>query len=564
MAISVTHTTVVATSDDGTSDVGSDEWNAAHTVSGVAASDTTVTAGAGLTGGGDLSANRTIAVGAGTGITVNADDVAITVPVAVASGGTGQVTEAEAVGELIQALTEDTTPDVSTDYIGTYDASADTGKKVLLSTVVRKLLTQNTSYYVRTDGSDSNDGTANTAGGAWLTLQHAYDWIADNLDFGGYEVTLNVADGTYSDVNEGISGIYGGYSGGAWVALLIYKAWVGGGAFRLIGNATTPDNVYINATGVIESSCIVVAGCSLPGPIYIKGFKLFSDHEGINLLCAGTLNIDGPMVFAANTNGHIVAGAPGAYVNVGRPDATVSYTIVGGGARHLQAEMGGVIFVYLNTEIVATGTPVFNAFADAQFNGVIYNNFYTSISGAMTGIGAFCRWGGVISGTGFGTTGNNNRILEGGTIRGKGRFIDKYEDQSRSSTTALASDSLLTTNIGVSEARHFKFRIWYSTPTAADFKFDINGPASPTSLRYTISYIAPDDTSLTTGAIQTAYNVVTSLTATTNTDGYVEVAGVMENGSNEGALSFRWAQDTSNGSNTTVLAGSGLETCPLG
>lgn len=37
----------------------------------------TITAGAGLTGTGDLSADRTLAVGAGTGITVNADDVAI-------------------------------------------------------------------------------------------------------------------------------------------------------------------------------------------------------------------------------------------------------------------------------------------------------------------------------------------------------------------------------------------------------------------------------------------------------------------------------------------------------
>ena len=52
----------------------------------------TLTAGAGLTGGGDLSANRTFDVGAGTGITVNANDVALTIPVAVTSGGTGQTT----------------------------------------------------------------------------------------------------------------------------------------------------------------------------------------------------------------------------------------------------------------------------------------------------------------------------------------------------------------------------------------------------------------------------------------------------------------------------------------
>ena len=36
-----------------------------------------LTAGAGLTGGGDLSSDRSFAVGAGTGITVNADDVAV-------------------------------------------------------------------------------------------------------------------------------------------------------------------------------------------------------------------------------------------------------------------------------------------------------------------------------------------------------------------------------------------------------------------------------------------------------------------------------------------------------
>lgn len=41
---------------------------------------TTLTAGAGLTGTGDLSANRTFAVGQGLGITVNADDVALTTP----------------------------------------------------------------------------------------------------------------------------------------------------------------------------------------------------------------------------------------------------------------------------------------------------------------------------------------------------------------------------------------------------------------------------------------------------------------------------------------------------
>ncbi len=52
------------------------------TADGAALSTLTLTAGAGLTGGGNLTANRTFTVGAGTGITVNADDVALTLPTA--------------------------------------------------------------------------------------------------------------------------------------------------------------------------------------------------------------------------------------------------------------------------------------------------------------------------------------------------------------------------------------------------------------------------------------------------------------------------------------------------
>jgi len=59
----------------------------------------TLVAGAGLAGGGDISANRTFDVGAGTGITVNVNDVALTIPVAVTSGGTGLIATSQ--GDLV-------------------------------------------------------------------------------------------------------------------------------------------------------------------------------------------------------------------------------------------------------------------------------------------------------------------------------------------------------------------------------------------------------------------------------------------------------------------------------
>lgn len=87
----------------------------------VAHTSVTLTAGAGLTGGGDISTSRTFNVGAGTGITVNADNVAISnTTVTAASYGsstTSPTFTVNAQGQLTAAANVNINHDALTNFV---------------------------------------------------------------------------------------------------------------------------------------------------------------------------------------------------------------------------------------------------------------------------------------------------------------------------------------------------------------------------------------------------------------------------------------------------------------
>ncbi len=65
--------------------------------------------------------------------------------------------------------------------------------KALVSSLAnfnREKLSADRTYYVRTDGSDSNDGLTNTAGGAFLTFQGALDHAVSSIDAAGHAITF--------------------------------------------------------------------------------------------------------------------------------------------------------------------------------------------------------------------------------------------------------------------------------------------------------------------------------------------------------------------------------------
>lgn len=90
----------------------------------------------------------------------------------------------------------------NTDAIATNtaDIATNTASIATINTTLgtfRSPLTAARTYYVRTDGSDSNTGLADTSGGAFLTIAKALS-VASSVDSLSYQLTVNIGAGTWT------------------------------------------------------------------------------------------------------------------------------------------------------------------------------------------------------------------------------------------------------------------------------------------------------------------------------------------------------------------------------
>jgi hypothetical protein len=140
----------------------------------------------------------------------------------------------------------------------------------------------------------------------------------------------------------------------------------------------------------------------------------------------------------------------------------------------------------------------------------------------------------------------------------------KAADETITSDATLSMDASLRFSAAANTKYAFEIEVWFNTATAADFKFGLDGPASPTLVYAHVDAIPPDDVSTTLSNSNTKHAVFKSyettgisLTSTTQTAaGYVRMRGILQNGANAANCGFTWAQGTSDAGNTTVLAGS--------
>ena len=222
----------------------------------------------------------------------------------------------------------------------------------------REVLTSPRTYYVRTDGSDSNNGLTNTAAGAFLTIQRAVDVVSNTLDMGSNQVVIQVGPGTYAAVT--------------------LKPCTGTLTFpvNLVGDTTTPSNVLIT-TSTATAAIAIVGANNLWA---VKGFKVSATgsasygawaHQMANLYLY-------QMEFGACVVAHMTA-RQGGLIN-----PVANYTISGNAQSHFLTISNGLIQGNALT-VTLTGTPAFSsAFASTSNAGVIQTTSFV-FSGTATG-----------------------------------------------------------------------------------------------------------------------------------------------------------------------------------
>lgn len=233
--------------------------------------------------------------------------------------------------------------------MGTLDASGHLWRP----SGVRERLTASRTYYVRSDGSDSNTGLVDSSGGAFLTIAKALSTAAA-LDCSTFNVTIQVRSGT-------------------WTVPVVLPQMLGSGTFTLTGDTVTPSNVVqsttsahgFTASGI--STAWIVSGFKVTTATFGSG--LFADKNS-NLIFN---NVEFGACFTAHCdseNGAIIA-------------ANGNYSISGGASAHWYG-VGGRYSVAGKT-ITLTGTPAFSVAFAFGVMGSIYGVNNNTFSGSATG-----------------------------------------------------------------------------------------------------------------------------------------------------------------------------------
>lgn len=237
---------------------------------------------------------------------------------------------------------------------------------------LRERLVANRTYYVRTDGNDANLGLTNVSGGAFLTVQRAMD-VAATLDFNGFAVTVQLADGTYPGF-----------------ALQVNVGQSNSSKLIVNGNGGAPGNVVVSGT----------VNCPLGTAGIIQNLAIAPGAAAIGLNVSGGCVDFGNVAFGACLH-HIFVQ------NGGVATAAGNYSITGPASRHWWVRNGGVMIADFRT-VTLSGSPAFTSFALCQQGTILCGVMV--FFGVATGSRYAAQLNGVIN-----TAGGGANYLPGST-----------------------------------------------------------------------------------------------------------------------------------------------------
>ena len=220
----------------------------------------------------------------------------------------------------------------------------------------RERLVADRVYHVRADGSDANDGLADTPERAWRSVQHAIDSVYGTIDLGPHHVTIQLGDGVYNG------------------SILVQSPHVGAGTITLAGNATAPQNTIVART--TGAAAVMVTGNAVLG---LRDLELRSNGNTLIASLGGQIHLGSGLRFAVNANGaHMLAQVNG-LINA----SNASYTVLGNAAFHWRALLGGIVSVS-GARPDVTGRAFSGAFAQAERLGMV-SALGASFNGTATG-----------------------------------------------------------------------------------------------------------------------------------------------------------------------------------
>jgi len=278
---------------------------------------------------------------------------------------------------------------VLSDFVNNY-------RSAMTALQAREVLWSDTNFYVNSStGNNSNDGRSQNE--AWQTLQYASNYLIDAVDFNGYLVTVNVADGTYAGVNVTSTPI--GCNQGVE-------------SLRFIGNPGNPQNVIVsgaNTPAFIFQQGVhaTLQGMTLRSPTEVG--NVYGGGIGMAVLAGASIRVINN-IFDACVLRHMHA------VDSGTIWVAGNYTIASGAQQHVYTENGGRIYFgpwlggsipVSSITVTLIGTPNFSsAFAYSTLQSSIgsHGSGYVTFSGAATGKRYHVERQAIIDGGGAGIT----------------------------------------------------------------------------------------------------------------------------------------------------------------